>query len=62
MLSRNDFLGYLEQMETLEADMLESYTACWEKVDDLHIKRILRRLLVAENNHKKIIKNIANLF
>ena len=62
MLSKNDFLGYMEQIKTLETDMLESYAACWENVEDPRIKRILRRLLVAENNHRKIIKNIGKLF
>lgn len=61
MLSKNDLINYLKEMELLEADMFYAYKGCKEKIEDQEIKKICTDLHNSEAAHSYALKKVIKL-
>jgi rubrerythrin len=62
MLSKEDYLKYLDQMEAIEAHMIDVYSQCLSLVDDGEMKNEFVSLIEAEKRHSRMVVSAKNLF
>lgn len=56
MFTIDDFINYLSELDMIEANMRDIYSAALEKSTHPHVREILRRLMEEETRHERIVK------
>jgi len=58
MLSKQDYLNYISEMERIEHRMIELYKTCGENVEDPDIRQTCSTLREAEEDHDNLIEKL----
>lgn len=61
MLSKQDYMNYLSEMERIEDRMVELYKECSEKVQTPEIKRTCQALMEAEKGHGDFLERLKEI-
>ncbi len=61
MLSKEDYKGYLEQIEDIEKMMIEVYQTCADKVEDDELRNIFAGLSEAEKRHASLVRELEKM-
>lgn len=62
MLTKDDYQGYLNEILSVENDMLDLYRDCMEQVEDEKIKKIFNKLLKDERRHAFLLRDLKKMF
>lgn len=58
MLSKDDYMRYIDEMQSIEHRMIELYKECGRLVQDPEIKQICITLMNAEKDHDGLIEKL----
>ncbi len=62
MLSKEDYLKYLDQMAAIEEHMIEIYSQCSALSDDEELNKEFSGLIKAEQRHAVLVGALKQLF
>ncbi|HPN72823.1 MAG TPA: hypothetical protein PKZ41_02380 [Candidatus Omnitrophota bacterium] len=56
MLTKEDYLEYIDQIEKVERDMRDVYARCLDRVEDGAVRTVLEWLMRDEGSHVKMVE------
>jgi len=62
MLSKQDYLSYLQQIQAIERQMMDVYGQCLGMAQDQEIRHICAALMKQEGEHVKLVEELKLLF
>lgn len=62
MLDKNDYQGYLRQMEAIEASMIKVYSQCADLAAGEPLQGIFLKLVDEERRHSKMVASLKDIF
>ena len=62
MLTREDYLKYLDQMDAIEIQMIGVYSECASLAEDEELKKTFLKLVEDEKRHSRLVNSLYDLF